>query len=108
MTPIMVIRSWGGIVSRILSWQASLLRPAHVRLLNRTIRQSSARIALRAPIPILKTLANSGFARKRSGNVRHVASQRRRLTIENEPANNFIKEGRLTCFVFIFCLRCFA
>src|SRR4029453_8094491 len=99
----------GGIVSRILSWQSSLLRPAQVRLLNRAIRQSSARIALRAPIPILKTLANSGFAGKRSGNVRHVASQRRRLTIENEPANNF-HQGRATnmlriCFLLaMLCL----
>jgi hypothetical protein len=93
----------GGIVSRILSWQSSLLRPAHVRLLNRTIRQSSARIALRAPIPILKTLANSGFAGKRSGNIRHVASQRRRLTIENEPANNF-HQGRATNMLRIYFL----
>jgi hypothetical protein len=101
MTPIMVIRSWGGIVSRILSWQSSLLRPAQVRLLNRALRQSSARIALRAPIPMLKTLANSGFAGKRSGNVRHV--QRRRLTTENGPANNF-HLGRATNMLRIYFL----
>jgi len=99
----------GGIVSRILSWQSSLLRPAQVRLLNRAIRQSAARIALRAPIPILKTFANSGFAGKRSGYFRHVASQRRRLTIENEPANNF-HQGRASnmlriCFLLaMLCL----